>query len=102
MHKCPPNTRTNARQNAQVGARAMHAQMHPPLGGGIVCASGSAQVQPKASDLLIAAFDVQPAGIYVERAGAAMRGQRPAWLDWPMVRCDEFAPQSPQAPKVRR
>ncbi len=80
----------------------MHAQMHPPLGGGIVCASGSAQVQPKASDLLIAAFNVQPDGIYVERTGRATRGARPAYLDWPMVRGDEFAHQSPVTPRPKR
>ena len=26
----------------------------------------------------------------------------PAWLDWPMVRGDEFAPQSPVTPKAKR
>jgi hypothetical protein len=58
--------------------------------------------EPRASDLLIAAFGVQPDGIYVERNGIVTRGARPDWLDWPMVRGDEFAPQSPATPKAKR
>jgi hypothetical protein len=48
--------------------------------------------EPKASDLLIATFDVPPDGIYVERNGVATRGKRPDWLGWPSVRGDEFGP----------
>jgi hypothetical protein len=47
--------------------------------------------EPKASDLLIATFDVPPDGIYVERNGVATRGKRPDWLGWPSVRGDEIA-----------
>lgn len=54
----------------------------------------------KASDLLIATFGATVA--WIERNGVTVRGQRPAWLDWPMVRGDEFARQSPLTPKARR
>jgi hypothetical protein len=54
----------------------------------------------KASDLLIAAFDAK--AVYVERKGTVTRGAKPDWLDWPMVRGDEFAPQSPATPKAKR
>lgn len=62
----------------------------------------SLEKTPRVSDFIIAAFNVQPDGIYVERAGVTVRGQRPAWLDWPMVRGDEFARQSPITPKAKR
>lgn len=48
--------------------------------------------EPRASDLLIAAFNVPADGIYVERNGVVTRGTRPEWLDWPTVRGDEFGP----------
>ena len=50
--------------------------------------------EPKASDLIIAAFHVKPSDIWVERNGITTRGVRPAWLDWPCVRGDEIARES--------
>jgi hypothetical protein len=44
MHKWMHKRAHKERTNAQVGAKAMHAQMPPSGRGGIVCASGSAQV----------------------------------------------------------
>ena len=55
--------------------------------------------EPKASDLIIATFDATVA--WVERHGVTTFGSRPDYLDWPMVRGDEFAPQSPVTPKAK-
>ena len=77
------NGRTKSRTNAQAGHTPEHAQMPPYVVGGIVCAAASAQMEPKASDLLRAAFDVPEDGVWVERGGRTVRGTRPAFLDWP-------------------
>ena len=92
MHKCRTNDRPKTRTNAQGGQPATHAQMHPYVVGGIVCASESAQV-PHPAVLVRKVFSVDPlAGVWIERSGKTTRGTRPRWLDRPMLRGDEFGP----------
>jgi hypothetical protein len=50
--------------------------------------------EPKASDLLRAAFDVPEKGVWVERDGVTVRGSRPDYLDRPMHTAADMAPSA--------
>lgn len=47
---------------------------------------------PRASDLIRETFAVPDQGVWVERHGITVRGERPGFIGQPFVRGDEFGP----------